>query len=188
MIQKANVSLEQFLEALEAGSRDKADDTIAGLRAGYGKDGITAENVKRALQSKNNTAYFQLCADLLYAYERYEKTFSYYLWHSNNLERVLDCAEKLTLDTVNLSRISMRLARKSPLADPEKLEYSYMESDYDENPYDPTHWEVHVTNYKHAFEIVKSEAKEGDELCLRFLALIPADFESHIVNRETNCY
>ena len=183
------ISESEFLSAIDGNhAREKADIVIAGVRAGLSKGVTTAEEVKRVLENKTLTAYFILCADILYEYGQYEKAFHFYLWHGDDLNRLMDCAEKISVKQEDLERVCLKLAEASGLGDPAKYHYSYMDSDFDENPYDPSHWEVHVTNYKYAFEILKEAAKEGNALCLRFLSIIPKDYESKIVNGETHCY
>ena len=190
----ASPSKQEFVEALKEHDRTKSDVVIAGLRAGHGNpSNISAEMVKRALQAKNNIPYFALCAEILFALGEYRAAFKYYEWggyesEGDYLNRLLDCAERIEMDLDEMNRVCMLLAENSGLGEKETFHYSYMESDFDENPYDPSHWTVNVTNYQYAFKIVKLAAKQNDDLCLRFLKIVPSDYESKIVNEETNNY
>lgn len=191
----ASASKQEFVEALKEHYRTKSDVVIAGLRAGHGNpSNISAEMVKKALQAKNNCPYFALCADILYSLEEYRAAFEYYEWggiygfEGDYLNRLLDCAERIEMDLDELNRVCMLLAENSGLGEKEKFHYSYMESDFEENPYDPSHWTVTVTDYQYAFAIVKLAAEQNDELCLRFLKIAPSDYESKIVNGKTNSY
>ena len=190
----ASVSKQEFVEALKEHDRTKSDVVIAGLRAGHGNpSNISAEMVKRALQAKNNIPYFALCAEILFALGEYRAAFKYYEWgdyesEGDYLNRLLDCAEKIEMSLDEMNRVCMLLAENSGLGEKEKFHYSYMESDFDGNPYDPSHWTVDVPNYQYAFKIVKLAAEQNDDLCLRFLKIVPSDYESKIVNGETNNY
>ena len=190
----ASPSKQEFVEALKEHYRTKSDVVIAGLRAGHGNpSNISAEMVKRALKAKNNVPYFALCAGILYSLEEYRAAFEYYEWggyefEGDFLNRLLDCAERIEMNLDELNRVCMLLAENSGLGEKEKFHYSYMESDFEENPYDPSHWTVTVTNYQYAFLVVKLAAEQNDELCLRFLKIAPSDYESKIVNEKTNSY
>lgn len=187
-VQANGVSKEEFLIALSDKHPDHANTVIAGLEGGYANS-VTPDAIRRSLKAKDNTPYFFLCGDILRELGEYDAALDHYFYFHEDFDLILDCLERAKNPTMfQLNTISMRLARKTDLAKENELVYSYWDSDSDENPWDPTHWTVVVTNYKRAFELVKEAATNGDKLCQRFLALVPKDYEGKIENSESYCF